>query len=198
MRARRGSAFTIVEMLIGIAIVGLLAALAVPAYYTMIRRAHRAEGVGLLRGLSTLETAYFAETRRYGCLTDIGFQIEGDSHFAVWVCDDPSGCLCPETGTACTETCCVCPCVDAPDDWSAPGQNPTTALPSGTPAPVPASLPATCANLVASPVLTGTTSNWCRRAIPEVVEILWFTTETGNEIYHDPFIDDPATLDDCF
>lgn len=124
---RRSAAFTIVELLITVAIVGLLASLAIPAYYRMIAAAHRAEAQILLGDLYGMEAAFFAEMQRYGCLDEVGFQIEGKGHFAIWICDDGSGCYLEPSGGI------TCPCLEAPDDWTGPGGDPFVRREPGDP-----------------------------------------------------------------
>lgn len=59
MKSRLASGITLVELLIAIAIVGILAAIAVPTYGAYIERAHRAEGKARL-----LEAAQWLERHR--------------------------------------------------------------------------------------------------------------------------------------
>jgi hypothetical protein len=116
-----------VELLITIAVIGILASLAIPAYYRMIAAAHRAEAQGLLADLYGMEAAFFAEMQRYGCLNEVGFQIEGKGHFAIWICDDGSGCYLEPNGGI------TCPCLEAPDDWTGPGGDPFVRRDAGDP-----------------------------------------------------------------
>lgn len=54
---RRG--FSLVELMIVVAIIGLLSAIAIPNYQNMVLRAKRSEAVPNLRGIGDAEQAYF-------------------------------------------------------------------------------------------------------------------------------------------
>ena len=56
--SRRQKGFTLIEVMIVVAIVGILTAIAVPSYNEYIRRGHRAEGrAGLLQAAQWMERA---------------------------------------------------------------------------------------------------------------------------------------------
>jgi prepilin-type N-terminal cleavage/methylation domain-containing protein len=61
----RRTAFTLVELLIAVAIVGLLAALAIPNFYTAVLKSRRAEAKANLDGIATAELAYHAAHDAY-------------------------------------------------------------------------------------------------------------------------------------
>ncbi|HWR97267.1 MAG TPA: prepilin-type N-terminal cleavage/methylation domain-containing protein [Candidatus Methanoperedens sp.] len=63
--ARRSGGFTLVELMIVVAIVGLLSAIAIPNFMRMRERAKIAEAKANLGAIRVTETAYFSEYNRY-------------------------------------------------------------------------------------------------------------------------------------
>lgn len=58
MKAQKG--FTLIELMIVVAIIGILAAIALPAYQDYTKRSHVTEGLTLASGAKTAVTEYFA------------------------------------------------------------------------------------------------------------------------------------------
>lgn len=63
--------FTLIELLIVIAIMGLLAAIAIPGYIGQQRRAARTEAYTNLESLRLLQEQYFAENGQYAPTTGV-------------------------------------------------------------------------------------------------------------------------------
>ena len=64
--------FTLVELLVAVAILGILAAIAMPSYQSAVLRANRADAQISLSRLSTLQEQYFFRNNQYaGDLSDI-------------------------------------------------------------------------------------------------------------------------------
>ena len=57
--------FTLIEMMITVAIVAILAAIAYPSYRNYVLRAHRAEGKSALLQLQVAQEKYFLQNNRY-------------------------------------------------------------------------------------------------------------------------------------
>jgi type IV pilus assembly protein PilE len=69
----RAGGFTLIELMIVIAIIAILSAFAVPAYSRYAYRARRADGQELLLRLANAQERYYATFNKYGSLTDIGY-----------------------------------------------------------------------------------------------------------------------------
>ena len=60
MKAKAQQGFTLIELMIVVAIIGILAAIALPAYQDYTKRSHVAEGMSLAGGAKTSVTEYYA------------------------------------------------------------------------------------------------------------------------------------------
>lgn len=75
---RTSAGFTLIELMLVVAIVGVLASIAIPRATNMLLRAKRSEAYMVLEGAHTAQTAYLAEVGSYGSTFDsIGFELEG-------------------------------------------------------------------------------------------------------------------------
>jgi type IV pilus assembly protein PilA len=70
-RNRKG--FTLIELMIVVAIIGILAAIAIPNFLRFQAKSKQSEAKELLSTVYTAETAYFAEQNVYGTLSNAGF-----------------------------------------------------------------------------------------------------------------------------
>jgi type IV pilus assembly protein PilA len=78
-RSARG--FTLIELMIVVAIIGILAAIAVPNFVKFTARARQSEVKSNLKGFSTAAKSYFAEQATFVC-GDCGFQPEQGNRYS--------------------------------------------------------------------------------------------------------------------
>ena len=62
MNAQKG--FTLIELMIVVAIIGILAAIAIPAYQNYTKRAHVSEGLSLAGGAKTAVAEFYSSNNR--------------------------------------------------------------------------------------------------------------------------------------
>jgi prepilin-type N-terminal cleavage/methylation domain len=63
MTAKRTRGFTLLEIMIVVAIVGILAAVVLPSYQNQMRKSRRASAQSHLMDIASKEQAYFLDTR---------------------------------------------------------------------------------------------------------------------------------------
>jgi type IV pilus assembly protein PilA len=72
--------FTLIELMIVVAILGIVAAIAVPNFLRYQAQSRQSEARMNLGGIFVSELAYFGEQSRFSSTTDIGYQIAGTSN----------------------------------------------------------------------------------------------------------------------
>jgi len=79
MKNRR-SGFTLIELMIAVAVIAILAAVAYPSYTDYIRRGNRVAAQSLLQDLAQRQQQYFAQTRGFAAdlAADLGVTIPAD------------------------------------------------------------------------------------------------------------------------
>lgn len=65
MNINKNKGFSLIELMIVVAIIGILAAIALPAYHTYTKRAHVAEGLALANGAKIAITDYYSTFGKY-------------------------------------------------------------------------------------------------------------------------------------
>jgi type IV pilus assembly protein PilA len=78
--------FTLIELMIVVAIIGLLAALAIPNFLKFQARAKTSEAKTNLKALYTAQRSFFAEHDAYATAFDsVGFAPERGNRYAYWI-----------------------------------------------------------------------------------------------------------------
>jgi type IV pilus assembly protein PilA len=90
MNKRRLGGFTLVELMIVVAIIGILSAIAVPNFQRYQARARQSEAKSNLSAIYTAQQSWYAEwTTYFSCLDIIGFEADGtERYYTVGVDDD--------------------------------------------------------------------------------------------------------------
>jgi len=98
---RAEGGYTLVEMMIVVALLGILGAVAIPAYQGYVKTGKEAEGKAGLSNIALLEEQYFAENRTYDTvLATIGYTPENPTHFNWTIAAGASGIATSFTATA--------------------------------------------------------------------------------------------------
>jgi type IV pilus assembly protein PilE len=75
---RNGRGFTLIDLLITVAIIGILAAIAVPTYRGSIIKANRRSAQAAVMDLAQREQQYLLDQRSYGTAAQVGYSIPAD------------------------------------------------------------------------------------------------------------------------
>jgi type IV pilus assembly protein PilA len=79
LRNKKG--FTLIELMIVVAIIGILAAIAIPNFLKFQAKSKQSEAKTNLKGVYTAETGYFGEQNTYGTFQTVNWAPVGNSRY---------------------------------------------------------------------------------------------------------------------
>jgi len=100
--------FTLIELMIVVAIIGILAAIAIPNFLKFQAKARQSEAKTNLASIATAEIAYFAEKTTWGDTFDIiGWSPQGDAKYKYDIGDATTlgSTNCNNGSTGCADDC---------------------------------------------------------------------------------------------
>ncbi len=96
-RSEKG--FTLIEMMIVVAIIGILAAIAIPGWSMVVAKSRQVEAKEGLSAIHALEVVYRAEKHTYGNLATLGYVSEGAGRYTFCVGDPSVAGSCESNGS---------------------------------------------------------------------------------------------------
>jgi len=83
LRSKKG--FTLIELMIVVAIIGILAAIAIPNFLKFQAKSKQSEAKSNLGAVFTGEVSFFGETNRYGNFQEINWAASGTPRYHYWI-----------------------------------------------------------------------------------------------------------------
>jgi len=88
LRGKKGKkGFTLIELMIVVAIIGILAAIAIPNFLRFQAKSKQSEAKTNLGGIFTAETSYFGENNAFGDLNVVSWAPVGTSRYKYMITD---------------------------------------------------------------------------------------------------------------
>ncbi|HWT15121.1 MAG TPA: type IV pilin protein [Patescibacteria group bacterium] len=82
---KRSNGFTLIELMIAVAIVAILAAIALPSYQDSVRKSRRADAIRVIGEIRMAQERWRADRPTYGTLADVGNPGAASSHYVYTV-----------------------------------------------------------------------------------------------------------------
>lgn len=91
--AGKARGFTLIEVMIVVAIVGILAAIAYPSYQSSVRKSHRVDGKAALTQVAALQEKWFFQHNQYTADLKGGLKLDSspEGYYALNVQNGPCG-----------------------------------------------------------------------------------------------------------
>lgn len=95
---KKSSGFTLIELMIAVAIIGILAAIAYPSYQEQVRKSRRSDAMTALSTAAAMQERWFTEHSSYTTtITNIGGATSAEGYYTISVVDqtidDATNCL---------------------------------------------------------------------------------------------------------
>jgi type IV pilus assembly protein PilA len=126
-RVKGQKGFTLIELMIVVAIIGILAAIAIPNFLRYQAKSRQAEAKTNLGAIFVAETAYFSENNRYGSFSEIGYALAGTTNRYTYRSPATGGAGGSSNGTA-DRIVCGAPAPCTPSAEGVSGQFPSAAV----------------------------------------------------------------------
>lgn len=98
MSKTRPRGFTLIELMIVVAIVGILAALAYPSYQDYIRKTRRSDAVSALTTARLQQEQWRASNKTYATKTDLDLETSPDGYYSISIGETLDEATCALTG----------------------------------------------------------------------------------------------------
>ena len=82
IRTKSHNGFTLIELMITVAILGIIASIAIPSYFEHVKRTARTEAITSLLDAANKQEQYFVDNREYtSTIADLGVSTTTESNF---------------------------------------------------------------------------------------------------------------------
>jgi type IV pilus assembly protein PilA len=88
MKRKNTKGFTLIELMIVVAIIGILAAIAIPNFLKFQAKSKQSEAKTNLKAIYTAETGYYGENNTYNALNHVNWQPVGTARYTYSVGSD--------------------------------------------------------------------------------------------------------------